>query len=140
MKFYKTQNLYKASNVTFNPDTIQAYSYKWWLFVSRIGNKVVFNDYNYSNTTLRHQAKIRSLLKELGIKVDLTITAPLGLQNPASAIDFYQIKIKTLKAEIAKPNTRKAKNAERETQIKHFESKIKEVTKLINKSKEVNND
>ena len=82
MKYMKRTNLYKASNVAFNPETLSAYSYSWWKFVSVIDGYVVFNNYVYSNTTARHQAKVRKLLNNLSIKIDFELPIPEGLQSP----------------------------------------------------------
>lgn len=81
MKLQKKTGIYKAANVTFNPIEIQAFSYKWWMFVAVVEGKVVFNNYRYSNTTARHQWKVRRLMHELGIKIDLELPAPEGLQT-----------------------------------------------------------
>lgn len=70
MKFMKRSGVYKASNVEFNPQKIQAFSYAWWKFVKVFGNHVVFNNYSYSNSTRKHQIKVRGLMHELGIKID----------------------------------------------------------------------
>ena len=61
---------FKASNVTFNPITMEAHSYAWWQFVRVIEGKIVFNNYKYSNTTARHQWKVRRIMNDLGIVVD----------------------------------------------------------------------
>ncbi len=81
MKFNKRSGNYKASNVTFNPKTKQAYSYNWWRFVDVVNGKVVFNNFSYSNTTCKHQHKVRRVLRELGISIDLEVSCPAGLQN-----------------------------------------------------------
>jgi hypothetical protein len=81
MKWFKRLKIYKASNLTFNPLTRTAHSYGWWRFVSVIEGKLVFNNYSYSNSTSKHQHKVRRLLNELGIKIDLDIAVPEGLQN-----------------------------------------------------------
>lgn len=86
MKLTK-QGIYKASNVTFNPNTLEAYSYDWWQFVKVIRGKVIFNSYRYSNTTARHQSKVRQVMVQLGIKIDLEVQVRGGLQD-----------IKTIKA------------------------------------------
>ena len=70
MKKLKTKNIYKASNVIFDADKIEAYSYDHWCFVKVIKGKIVFNDFNYSHTTSRHQHKVRNLMKDLGIEID----------------------------------------------------------------------
>lgn len=82
MKYYKRLGLYKASNVTFNSYTLEAYSYDWWKFVAKVDGYVVFNDYYYSPTTLRHQAKVRRLLEELGVNIDILVHIKEGLQHP----------------------------------------------------------
>lgn len=73
MKFMKRTKIYKASNVTFNPETIQAFSYNWWCFVREIQGKIVFNNYSYSPSTTRHQYKVCQLLRELNIHIDLEV-------------------------------------------------------------------
>lgn len=89
MKFYKTLNTYKASNVYFNCNTMQAYSYGWWQFVDVIDDNLIFNTYKYSNSTLNHQSKVRRLLNQLGLKVDIEIEAPKGLQAANWQADTY---------------------------------------------------
>ena len=74
MKYFKRLGLYKASNVTFDPSTCTALSYDWWVFVKRIEGKVVFNGYRYSVSTAKHQRKVRTLLRELGIRIDLEVS------------------------------------------------------------------
>lgn len=81
MRYYTRLQVYKAPNVIFNPKTIEAYSYRWWKFVSEIEGKVVFNDYRYSVTTSIHQSKVRRILQELGIKVDISAPFPDGIKT-----------------------------------------------------------
>lgn len=73
--------VYKASNVTFNPNTKVAVSYDWWTFVSVINGKLVFNNHRYSITTARHQYKVMDLLLKLGMKPDLIINTAYSLTN-----------------------------------------------------------
>ena len=79
MKYFKTRNQYEASNVTFNPSIVEARSYNWWVFVKYIGQDVVFNSYPYSNTTIKHQHKVRRLMNELGITIDFEVSTPESL-------------------------------------------------------------
>lgn len=72
---------YKASNVTFNPNTMEANSYGWWTFVKRINGKVVFNAHKYSVTTAKHQHKVRSIMVQLGIRPDVIVDTRLCLNN-----------------------------------------------------------
>lgn len=77
----KRANIYQASNynVTFDQNKIEAKSYKWWVFVTKIEGKVIFNNYRYSNSTSKHQSKVRSLLNQLNIKIDIEMPLPNGL-------------------------------------------------------------
>lgn len=79
MKYFKRLKIYKASAVTFNPQTMEAYSYSWWKFVAIVEGKVIFNDYYYSPSTRKHQSKVRSLLQELGITIDISMPLPAGI-------------------------------------------------------------
>lgn len=83
MKYYKKYNVYSASNVVFDCNTMQAYSYRWWRFVDVINGKVVFNAFHYSTSTCRHQHKVRRLLDQLNIKVDCVVETAKSLDDPA---------------------------------------------------------
>jgi len=77
----KRKQIYQASNynVTFDPKTTSAFSYHWWKFVGIVEGKVIFNNYRYSNSTSKHQSKVRTLLNELNIKIDIEMPLPAGL-------------------------------------------------------------
>lgn len=81
MKYMKRKKIYQSKNVTFNPETLEAYSYNWWAFVKKIDGVLVFNNYRYSVTTSKHQSKVRSLLNKLNINIDLEIPVLKGLQD-----------------------------------------------------------
>lgn len=89
MKYFKTQNLYKASNVTFDPSKVIAHSYAWWCFVRVIEGHVVFNSYRYSNTTAKHQFKVKRLLNELGITIDFEVSVPESLKDTDTTKDLF---------------------------------------------------
>ena len=124
MKYYPRLGLYKASNLTFNPSTLDAYSYGYWRFVARVEGVVIFNNYRYSNSTSKHQYKVRSLLKSLGIKIDIEAPFPNGISRIKSLSDLvYEAEIQLcnefLESEINKQERaerarfrRKAKNLE----------------------------
>lgn len=130
MKYMKRAKVYKATNLSFDPHEIEARSYSWWIFVKIIKGKIVFNDFHYSNTTNRHQYKVRSIMRELGIKIDTTIEAPKGLQDLGSAVQLYAHRIENLEYAIAKPRSHRSKNLERLEQIAHYKNKIRETKKL----------
>lgn len=131
MKYSKKRAQWEnsAKTCTYNPIIKQAYSYGWWRFVEKIGSYLVFNNYNYSPTTNRHQRDIRKLI---GYKTKtLDIQARKGLQDLDTAIEDYKYDIKSLLELINKPKTHASKNAERRNMIKEIEKKIELVQKLI---------
>lgn len=79
MKYFKTLKTWKGSNVTFNQETIEAYSHGHWCFVKLIKGKLIFNNFPYSISTQGHQRKVRSLLKELCIKIDFEVETDASL-------------------------------------------------------------
>jgi len=98
MKFSKKRNQYEASNVTFSQANCEAYSYNWWKFVTVIDGLVIFNNYNYSPSTNKHQAKVRRLMSELGIKIDLVVSTRESLDYSDKALESA---IEGLKKDIA---------------------------------------
>lgn len=132
IKYFKRLNLFKASNVCFDPSTFEATSYgNGWLFVKVIGGKVVFNNYRYSPSTGQHQRKVDTLLSQLGIKIDVTIEAPRGLQYLDASVSWYEFQIKQLREAMANPRSRNGKNMERAASIKALQAKIEAVQGLI---------
>lgn len=79
----KKTGLYSNStgSCTFDPVTREAYSFRWWRFVDRIKGKTVFNGYSYSNSTSEHQSSTLSLLRQLGIEIDVYVDVANGLQD-----------------------------------------------------------
>lgn len=131
MKYQTRAGLYKASNVTFNPSTNEAFSYDWWKFVKTIGQLTVFNSYPYSVSTRRHQYKVKRLLQELGIQIHADIEAPLGLDRLDTALGHYQSRLSSLKGAMIKPRIRQATKDKIEADIVACKSKIKQVNNLM---------
>jgi hypothetical protein len=116
MKYLKRANLYKASNVSFNPETCEARSYEWWAFTKMINGVLVFNNHGYSNSTRKHQSKVRALLRELGYQIDLIVDAPCGLQNdnwPMHALKSVQSKIDAVNLQLNNTRRRKSLDSQR---------------------------
>jgi hypothetical protein len=101
MKYFSRAGIYKASNVTFDPTALNARSYVWWQFVKRIGGKTVFNSYGYSNSTRKHQYKVRYLMHDLGIKIDRDVQVRGGLQNIKSLRELSTRENETLAEQAA---------------------------------------
>jgi hypothetical protein len=91
MKYFKRLKLYKANNgnCIFNPETGDAHSYRWWRFLAIVDGVVFFNDYRYSSMTTKHQWKVRHLLNELGIKIDVVAPFPKGIPRGRSLKELY---------------------------------------------------
>jgi hypothetical protein len=97
MKYFTRAGIYKANgNVTFNPTTCEAYSYNWWAFVKKIKGKVIFNAYRYSVTTSKHQSRVRSLMSDLGIKIDRVVQVAGGLQSIKTISELNKKESETL--------------------------------------------
>ena len=109
MKYYKRLKIWKGASVTFNPETCEAHSYKWWLFVAKVKNKVIFNNYRYSVSTSNHQNKVKRLLAQLGVKIDFYAEFPQGIDRPQAAVDSYKYRIESLQKLIEKPRSHKKK-------------------------------
>jgi hypothetical protein len=130
MRYLKTKNTYKASNVEFDATNIAAWSYGRWKFVSKIDGIVVFNTFRYSHSTTRHQSKVRSIMHQLGIRVDLYVDTPKSLSDqywPTAAVCLLNSKINTLIDAINKKGSKSAKNAERREQISYLTLKIADI-------------
>lgn len=130
MKFIKTQNTWKASNFSMNMTTMEAFSYKWWLFVCKDEKgRIIFNNTTYSSSTNRHQSKAWKLLN---YKADLILRytkASLdSLENAyALEIESAMYHIKELNAQIEKKGSKKAKNEQRMKQIETIKAHINKV-------------
>lgn len=135
MKFLKTKNQYKASNVLLDLNNEIATSYDWWIFLKRINGKLVFNKYRYSPSTAGHQRKILKQLDQLGIKVDMFIEAPKGLQDLNSAISYYEYEISELVNDLATTNRRETTKQNQVKLIQNYQTKIKDIKKILPKNK-----
>ncbi len=104
MKYVKTKNMFKASNLTLDMNTLESRSYNWYILSKVFNNTLVLNTYNYSPTTLRHVSKVRSVLFSRDIKY-FEIDAPRGLQDLSSALLNNQLEINKRIEKINKPRT-----------------------------------
>lgn len=139
MKLMTRTGIYKASNVTFNPDTCQALSYAWWRFVDVINGKVVFNNIYYSQTTCKHQSKVRSLLSEKGINIDFIVQSRSGLQQDSwkeESVTRLKYDITVLESSLASPRRKKSLDAERTVSLNDLNLRLVELTEFINTIKD----
>lgn len=135
MKFKPRKGKYESSNVSFDPDFCWAYSYGWWRFVDKINGKVVFNNYTYSQSTCKHQYKVRRLLHELGIEIDFVVYSQAGLQSSGwkvHAVQTLDDSIETVKTQLANPRRKKKLDEERLIRLNALEKEKTELVTFIN--------
>ena len=148
MKYYKKLKEYKASNVSLTIEPkLEAYSYNWWLFVVRYKGLVIFNNTTYSSSTGGHQYKVRRVLEELNIKIDIELNntfksfGEFKEHRPSdgdyvkaaleSEIKNIELINKNLADLIKKPRTRKTTNEKRAQQIKENKTQIQKLKKVL---------
>lgn len=131
-RYLKRTNEIKSSNFSMNLTTLDAYSYDWWLFCTKVNSKVVFNHSHYSMSTCKHQGKA---LTALNYKYDLKLrftrkslsNLPAALENE---IQNTKYEIASLIKAIRKPRSRKSTNEERKKTITNLLHHIDQVRKL----------
>jgi hypothetical protein len=123
--YYRSKkNIYTngTGSLTFNRETFEAFSYRWWKFVAKVEGKIVFNNYRYSVSTSKHQNKIRNLLNELKIKIDIELPLPKGI-NSSSLQDLFETAEEHLCDAFLAAELKRQDRNER-AKIKRFEKKL----------------
>tara|TARA_R100001244_G_C5114809_1_gene122028 strand:- start:159 stop:617 length:459 start_codon:yes stop_codon:yes gene_type:complete len=148
MKYYKRLKEYKASNVSLKIEPkLEAYSYAWWLFLTKYKGLVIFNNTNYSSSTNKHQRNVRHVLRDLNIKIDIELNhtfksfdqfrehqpfdgdyVKAAIKNEIENIELINKNIADL---IKKPRTHKAKNQKRKQQIQQNKNQIEKLKKVL---------
>lgn len=114
IKYFKRLGIYKNStgNVVFDPVKLEARSYDHWVFVKKIRGKLVFNDYNYSQSTNAHQSLVRGVLRDLKIKIDAVVYTHDDLDClESSGIRSVYKRFLVLQAAVKNPKARKDSRA-----------------------------
>jgi hypothetical protein len=137
MKFIKTKNTYKASNVELDLNSMTAVSYGWWTFLKVIDGKLVFNSYAYSPSTQRQQSKVLRVLSDLGIKLDFIVESKKSLTDSSlfdDAKELIQHDIDDLNDAINKKGSQKAKNVERAKKIENLKLRLYSLELFVHKT------
>lgn len=141
MKYYSRLQEYKASNLVVRIGPLQAYSYGWWQFLTEQNGLIVLNMYNYSQTTLKHQYKVRKLLDSLGITPDIVVYTAHSLDSKYWVQDAIRLAIhemNVLRDDMNKPRTRASTNEQRQRDWEAKAAYISELqVKLINEEQGV---
>ena len=135
MKFSAKRQQFEGSNVSFNPFTQVAKSYDWWVFLTNMNGIVVFNNSRYSNTTNRHQSKVKALMLRAAIVPSLTLhntreslTSGKALQ---SEIVNTNALIKQLESELVNPRRKKALDSERQKVVYFWKEHVSKVEAVL---------
>lgn len=116
LKIYK----YKARSVcTFNPRTLNAYSYDHWCLFKRIDGVNILNNYAYSHTTSKHIRMLRTLLRNLGIRINLEITTSVNLKDSDLSLSDWLHNVYRTIAKLKVENARKGAREQRIRARKH---------------------
>jgi len=140
LHYKKGRNSYESStkNCTYYVDSKKAYSYNWWLFCTERKGKIIFNDYNYSNTTTNHQWSVKNVLTTLGLKSDICIQTHQSLDRlDLCAIELESNILKTLDS-ILKPGTRATTNSSRLKRVNALVEQIKALKTVMNVNEKAN--
>lgn len=129
MKYYKKLKVYKNSTGKNLVDLInlEAWSFRWWQYLKVFDNKLVFNNYTYSNCTAKHQNRALRLLKDNNIKIDAFIEVPKGFQNSfwsETTKEHYNYKISKVNERLANPRTRTKTRPQLMAELKELNSKL----------------
>lgn len=134
VKYLKTKNELVSSNFSFDLADERAWSYGWWLFSRRDSkDRLIFNNYGYSPTTRKHQAKARLIIDRTpDLVLKYTNKSLLDLESALNdEIASAQVAIRAIEQLMNKPRTQKAKNIERMNQIKMIQEHIRTVETFI---------
>ncbi len=124
MKYFKRLKIYKASSVAFDAENVEASSYGWWKFVSKINGFVVFNNYNYSPSTCKHQSKVRRLMADLGIKIDVVVYTCCDLRGTLRYGQSADVGITALKQAYSVQDLERARKIEKVFKLKFDQKTI----------------
>jgi len=133
MKFSNKRKQFEGSNVSFNPSTMVAKSYNWWVFVAEINGKVIFNNSRYSPSTGRHQSKVRARVDG---KIDLMLfntRESLATGELALILEIKNTKelIKTLELELTNTRRKKALDTQRQGVINSWKEHVLKVETVL---------
>ena len=128
MKYCEQGKIYKSKSNTNVVDLVhmEATSYGWWRYMTKVGGRVFFNDTNYSATTAKHQKEALELLGNTPIIVMNHTTESLRDLPKALKDNILNIhvEISSLRAEIAAPRSHARKNKTREALITILEGEL----------------
>ncbi len=134
-KWKPRSGVWARTNNDWDPASEVATSYGWWQYAARIGGLLVFNSYRYSVSTSKHQSQMRSLLSQLGVRIDIFVETRKSLLEGVAALisarETWVRRIASLEADIAKPRTHAARNQERRDEIRTLQARITELDALL---------
>jgi hypothetical protein len=138
MKFSNKRQQFEGSNVSFNPNTMIAKSYNWWVFVAEINGKVVFNNSRYSPSTGKHQSKVRAMMRQ-SHSIDLVLQntrESLATGELALILEIKNTKylIENLELELTNTRRKKALDTQRQGVINSWREHVLKVETVLFKT------
>lgn len=130
MKFSKKRNQFEASNVTFSPSELTAYSYRWWKFLGIVNDVLIFNVTNYSPTTRKHQIKVMREMEKRGIEPQIVLKftrKSLSFAALENEIEGAKHAIKELEAILINTRRKKALDDWRKNEVELLKEHIRRV-------------
>lgn len=129
MKWRPRLKIYTGGqNNEFNPETFEARSYRWWVYVKKIKGRVIFNNYSYSSTTSSHQYNMRELLKSLKVKY-IMISQRQSLSDGILLDEKYRLLFKN-ELQLKSKGRKASYYKDRQDAIKNLKKDIKELRGL----------
>jgi hypothetical protein len=104
-KYQPKKGFLAHSKNSLRLDDCTAWSYGHWCYFRNVDGLNVFNAYRYSVTTSKHQHEMRSLLRELGVHIDVEIESRAGISGGfgrKDVADCLRAQIARKQAELAK--------------------------------------
>lgn len=134
MKKFTKLNQFKASNVMYDIGTKRAYSYGWWRFVDVVDGVRIFNTHSYSVSTVKHQSKVKALLHNLGLSIDVYVDSRSGLQSnnwKVEAVDSINYEISEIQDKLNNKRRHKRLDAERMQSLGQLKEQKVKLLKLL---------
>ena len=121
MKYFPKLGYHKNSTGTNKVDleNVEAFSYDWWKYLTKINGLVIFNHTNYSMSTCKHQSDCLKLLRyDYDIKFRYTTKSLSNIKEAViDEVHNRLLRVRELERLIDNPRTRKSTNVKRAIEI-----------------------
>lgn len=123
-RFTFKDKVLRSGSFSFYPETLEAYSYGS-LILKPVKRALVVNSGFYSNTTCKHQNKLRRLLRFLGLEKRTVETGTWISLDRLNVLPVLHREMHSLRIEIDRKGSRKDRNAYRRERIAELKKRFK---------------